>query len=61
MVTNILIWVIMILISCIVHTLYSGLFKKWEICTGPLADSHEIKGFFIKANLDKIKVASLKF
>ena len=27
----------------------------------PLADSHEIKGFFIKAILGKIKVVSLKF
>ena len=26
---------------------------------GPLADSHEIKGFFIKAILGKIKVVSL--
>ena len=30
-------------------------------CSGPLADSHEIKGFFIKAILGKIKVISLKF
>ena len=28
--------------------------------SGPLADSHEIKGFFIKAILGKIKVVSLK-
>ena len=30
-------------------------------CTGPLADSHEIKGFIIKAILGKIKVITLKF
>ena len=28
---------------------------------GPLADSHEVKGFFIKAILGEIKVVSLKF
>ena len=32
-----------------------------DIYAGPLADSHEIKGFFIKAIFGKIKVASLKF
>ena len=31
-----------------------------KIKTGPLADSREIKGFFTKAVLDKIKVVSLK-
>ena len=36
-------------------TLYHNMF------TGPLADPHEIKGFFIKAILGKIKVVSLKF
>ena len=29
--------------------------------SGPLADSHEIKVFFIKAILGKIKVVPLKF
>ena len=33
----------------------------FKIYSGPLADSHEIKRFFIKAILGKIKVASLKF
>ena len=39
---------------CINLFFYSG-----YINTGPLTDSHEIKGFFIKAILGKLKVVLL--